>query len=54
VFLLPFEDIVIFLMKHNFSYSEILHMRVTKIKVYVQKLLVLEEEQERRLRAAQN
>jgi len=52
--LAPFEDAVIFLMKNGFSYGEILQMRVSKIKVYLQKLLTLEEEQERKLRAAQN
>jgi len=41
-------------MKYGFSYSEILDMRVSKIKIYLQKLLALEEEQEKELIAMQS
>lgn len=51
--MLPFEEVVAILMtKLNFSYSEILKMRVKKIKIYFLKALEILEAEEKPLKEA--
>jgi len=48
VSLLPFEDIVVILTtKLNFSYQDIMKMKVEKIKVYFSKALEIMEAEEK-------
>ena len=52
--MLPFEDVVMTLIGYGFSYTEIVNMNIQRLKIYLKKVLVLQEEQERQLREAQN
>jgi len=50
--LLPFEDVVVALTtKLNFSYADIIKMRVSKIKVYFLKALLIIQEENRLLQS---